>query len=221
MALFSGTHLTCIRGEQTVFSGLDFEIDAGGLLLLVGPNGSGKSSLLRLMCGLLDCAEGAIRWEGEDTHLEPETHHARLHYVGHQDAIKPMLSVMENITFWAAMHNSGNGDGDVTKRSGDALETFGIHHLADMPARYLSAGQLRRVALARVLASPAKLWLLDEPTTALDKSAIAALEQVLSTHRKSGGMAVISTHSEIMAEDTRTLDLTPFAEARYKNERAA
>ncbi|MBT4887999.1 MAG: cytochrome c biogenesis heme-transporting ATPase CcmA [Rhodospirillales bacterium] len=218
MTLFNGSQLTCIRGERTVFTGLDFAIDAEGMLLLVGPNGSGKSSLLRLMCGLLTPAAGAMSWQGEDIAEEREHHNGRLHYVGHHDAIKSVLTVQENIAFWAEMHG---GKQDAKKRVGDALDAFGIPHLADVPARYLSAGQRRRTSLARILASKADLWLLDEPTTALDKSAIASLEQIMADHRKSGGIAVVSTHAEVNAEDTTTLDLTPFANNRYNDIKAA
>jgi heme exporter protein A len=138
--------------------------------------------------------------------------------VGHHDAIKPVLTVFENIHFWAEMHGGKNGSKD---RVYGALEAFGIHHLADVPAQYLSAGQRRRTSLARILASKADLWLLDEPTTALDKAAIAMLEGILADHRKTGGICIVSTHAEIKADDTTTLDLTPFADARRLRERGA
>ncbi len=218
MALFSGTQLTCVRGERTVFHGLDFHVDAGGLLLLTGPNGSGKSSLLRLMCGLLEPTMGEIIWNNENTQIERDDHNARLHYVGHHDAIKPMLSVAENISFWAEMHNNnGGGKQAVKQRVKSALERLGIAHLSDVPARYLSAGQTRRCALARILASPATLWLLDEPTTALDVETIATLETIIADHRKDGGIAIISTHSHIRATDPQTLDLGPFMGQPYAN----
>jgi len=213
MSLFNGTDLTCVRGERTVFQGLSFGIDAGGMLLLVGPNGSGKSSLLRLMAGLLQPARGAITWQDLDTREDPEAHSGRLHYVGHHDAIKPVLSVQENLKFWAAMHGGTEG---AAQRVATALSGFGIPHLAEVPARFLSAGQRRRTSLSRILAAPAPVWLLDEPTTALDKDAIAALEAIIAEHRAAGGMAIISTHSPISGDNAETLDLTPFAEAaRY------
>ncbi len=215
MSLFSGSRLNCIRGEQTVFTGLDFELSSGGMLVLVGPNGSGKSSLLRLMCGLLEQASGSICWDSEEIGDDREAHNARLHYVGHQDAIKVVLSVRENLAFWAAMHCGGDDAARMSERVERALDTFGIAHLADVPTQFLSAGQRRRASLARIAASRAALWLLDEPTTALDKSAIAALEKTLADHRADGGMVVISTHSQIASQDTKTLDLTPFAVARY------
>lgn len=210
MGLFAGNDLTCVRGERTVFQGLSFSIDAGGMLLLVGPNGSGKSSLLRLMAGLLQPAHGVIQWHDTDTREDPEAHNGRLHYVGHHDAIKPVLSVAENLRFWAEMHGGADG---AHGRVLNALDGFGIPHLADVPARFLSAGQRRRTSLARILASNAPIWLLDEPTTALDKDAIAALEGIIADHRAAGGMAIISTHSPINGEGAETLDLTPFAKA--------
>lgn len=210
MVQFSGSDLTCIRGERTVFQGLSFEVDAGGMLLLTGPNGSGKSSLLRLMAGLLQPANGIINWQDTDTREDPEAHNGRLHYVGHHDAIKPVLNVRENLRFWAEMHG---GPAQADQRVMTALEGFGIPHLAEVPARFLSAGQRRRTSLARILAAPAPIWLLDEPTTALDKDAIESLEAVIADHRAAGGMAIISTHSPIDGDDAWTLDLTPFAEA--------
>lgn len=210
MSLICGSDLICVRGERTVFSGLSFELNAGGMLLLVGPNGSGKSSLLRLMAGLLQPAQGIIRWQDEDTREDPEEHSGRLHYVGHHDAIKPVLTVAENLRFWAEMHGGSTG---VDERITASLNGFGIPHLSDVPARFLSAGQSRRTSLARILASPAPLWLLDEPTTALDKDAVLALETVIAEHRAAGGMAVISTHTPIKGEAAETLDLTPYAQA--------
>ncbi len=212
MTLFTGSDLTCVRGERTVFRGLSFELDAGGLLVLVGPNGSGKSSLLRLMAGLLLPAHGAIRWQDADTRDDPETHNGRLHYVGHHDAIKPVLTVTENLRFWAEMHG---GNAGANNRVAEALKGFGISYLSDVPARFLSAGQSRRTSLARILSSPAPLWLLDEPTTALDKEAVAALESIIAQHRAAGGMAVISTHTPISGDGAETLDLTPFAQAAH------
>ncbi len=210
MNQFSGSDLVCVRGERTVFTGLSFSLEAGGMLLLVGPNGSGKSSLLRLMAGLLRPEQGFINWQEEDIREDPEAHGGRLHYVGHHDAIKPVLTVSENLKFWAEMHG---GRDSADERIKAALEGLGIGHLYDVPARFLSAGQKRRTSLARILAAPAPLWLLDEPTTALDKDAVAALETLIEKHRSAGGMTVISTHAPIRGEGAETLDLTPYAEA--------
>ncbi|NQU56004.1 MAG: heme ABC exporter ATP-binding protein CcmA [Rhodospirillales bacterium] len=203
MSIFSGQNLICVRGERTVFSGLDFNLDAGGALVLIGPNGSGKSSLLRLMTGLLPPFSGTVAWENTAIGEDPEAHGGRMHYVGHFDAVKPVLSVAENVAFWASLRKS---QADTQA----ALEAFGIAHLADVPGRFLSAGQKRRVNLARILAEPAPLWLLDEPTTALDKQTIAALEATIARHREGGGMVVISTHSEMNLETFDVLDLADF-----------
>ncbi|MBT3556181.1 MAG: heme ABC exporter ATP-binding protein CcmA [Rhodospirillales bacterium] len=206
--MFSGADLSCIRGEREVFRHLDFGLDAGGMLVLTGPNGSGKSTLLRLMAGLLSAEQGAMTWNGVATSDDPEAHNARLHYVGHLDAIKPALDVTENLLFWASMHG---GNADAASRVSNALTALDIGFLSDTPAQYLSAGQRRRVALARILASPARIWLLDEPTTALDKHAMATLEQIIADHRAAGGMVVVSTHTAIAGDGQAVLDLAPFA----------
>lgn len=203
MALFSGKNLLCFRGERTVFTNLTFEAEAGAALVLRGPNGSGKSTLLRLMAGLLKPWEGNLEWDGENIFEDPERHNGRLHYVGHTNAVKPVLTVTENIAFWAHLRTQS---ADIT----GALEAFDIGYLADVPGRFLSAGQKRRVNLARIKASPANLWLLDEPTTALDAEAIADLEREIEVHRASGGMVIASTHSEIGLEDAKILDLGNF-----------
>ncbi|MBL6957365.1 MAG: heme ABC exporter ATP-binding protein CcmA [Rhodospirillales bacterium] len=208
MPAFTGTDLTCVRGERIVFAGLGFGLAAGGALVLVGPNGSGKSSLLRLMAGLLPPAEGGLDWDGEAISEDPESHGGRLHYVGHLDAVKPVLTVAENVQFWSGMRNGGKPSEEASLK---ALEVLGIAHLADIPGRFLSAGQKRRANLARILSAEAPLWLLDEPTTALDVAAIAALEDAIGKHRAGGGMVVISTHADMALDDTQTLDLDDFA----------
>lgn len=213
MTDFTGTGLACVRGERTVFAGLDFVLRPGGALVLIGPNGSGKSSLLRLMAGLLKPFAGTLAWGGEPTSEDPEAHGARLHYVGHHDAVKPVLTVTENVAFWSALR--GHGPDKVAA----ALATFGMKRLADVPGRFLSAGQKRRVNLSRILAAPAPLWLLDEPTTALDKASVAVLEKTISEHRAGGGMVVLSTHAEIYLDRPEVLDLA-FFQARPVGEAA-
>ena len=205
MSLFTGHDLTCIRGERRVFAGLGFSLAAGGALLLTGPNGSGKSSLLRLMAGLGRPANGTIRWNGEDIAQDPETHNARLHYVGHGDALKPALTAGENVAFWAAVR----GGGDPIA----GLAAFGVQRLGNVPGRFLSAGQRRRVNLARLAAAPAPLWILDEPATALDRESVAQLQEAVARHRAGGGLVVLSTHGGIEIAGAATLDLTPFAES--------
>ncbi len=209
MARFTGENLTCIRGERCVFTGLDFAIQPGGALKLVGPNGSGKSSLLRLMAGLIPPASGSLAWDDGAVSEDPEEHNGRLHYVGHLDAVKTVLTVAENVRFWAGLRPGAD-----TARSAvvAALGVFGIAHLVDVPGRFLSAGQRRRVNLTRIVSAPAELWLLDEPTTALDAAATAGLEQTMARHRAGGGMVVVSTHTEVGLDGAEVLDLSDFAE---------
>jgi len=204
MDRFVGHDLTCVRGERRVFSGLGFDLEAGDALVAVGPNGSGKSSLLRLMAGLLTPAAGRLLWNGEPVAADREAHGGRLHYVGHLDAVKPVLAVRENVAFWARLHGGGTAAVD------GALAALGVGHLAAVPGRFLSAGQRRRVNLARLLAAPAPLWLLDEPTTALDRAAVAALEAAIERHRRTGGMVVAATHAPLALNAARTLDLAHF-----------
>ena len=186
-----------------MFAGLSFALESGDALLLKGPNGSGKSTLLRIMAGLLQPIVGNIRWHDGTIVDEPDIHHQRLHYVGHHDAVKPMLSVYENIAFWAALRQTD-------EHVADALDAFDISHLAEVPGRFLSAGQKRRLNLARILAVPAKLWLLDEPTTALDVATVSRFEQVLFQHRESGGMVIASSHTTLGLDGADTLRLDDF-----------
>ena len=207
MTLFEGRAVVCVRGERRVFAGLDFAISAGGLLVLTGPNGSGKSSLLRVMAGLLRPAQGALYWGGTPVADDPEAQRDRLHYLGHLDAVKPVLTAAENLAFWAALH--GGAAAEVAR----ALAAFDLTALARVPGRMLSAGQKRRVALARLLAAPAEVWLLDEPTVGLDTASLARLGAAIAEHRAAGGRVVAATHAPLDAEGAETLDLGAFAVA--------
>lgn len=210
MPVFAGSSLTCLRGERLVFTGLDFRVGPGDALLLVGPNGSGKSSLLRLMAALLRPFRGVLSWDGVPVADDPDAHRGRLHYVGHLDAVKPVLTARENLAFWAAM----GGVGDPSGRALEALARFGVAHIAEVPGRYLSAGQKRRLNMARILAVPTPLWLLDEPTVALDRAAVGMLEAALAEHRAAGGMVVVSTHADIALPGAASLNLADFTPAR-------
>ncbi|MGQ0662298.1 MAG: heme ABC exporter ATP-binding protein CcmA [Pseudomonadota bacterium] len=185
---FAGRALACRRSERLVFQGLDFKLEAGQALAVVGPNGSGKSSLLRLMAGLARPEAGALTWGGEA--LDPEAHRARLHYVGHLDGLKAALSVAENLAF----HVSLRGRRPRPAAIEAALEAVGLAGLAALPCRVLSQGQQRRAALARLLAVEAPLWLLDEPTAALDAWAVERMKAALQHHLAAGGSAVVATH---------------------------
>ena len=203
MAQFVGENLDCIRGERRVLSGLNFQISDGEILVLTGKNGTGKSTLLRLMSGLLKPHAGQLMWDGESINEDPGAHNRQITYVGHAEAVKPALSVIENVEFWRSVRDQ---PGSLAL---DALTSVGIGHLANLPARYLSAGQKRRVALTRALTSGAKLWLLDDPTTALDSDASSAFGATIEAHRRAGGMAVISTHTDLGLNDVRHLSLNP------------
>ncbi len=223
MPQFTGTDLVCFRGERTVFAGLGFALDPGGAILLRGPNGSGKSSLLRLMAGLARPFSGSIQWDGENIDTDPEAHNANLHYVGHADPVKPVLTVGENLGFWASMKSggksggkNGGGETDIESAVRGALGQLGIGHLESVPGRFLSAGQKRRVNLARLLAAEATLWLLDEPATALDRAAVESLDNAIQNHRSGGGMVVISTHAVAAQKDAAVIDLGEFQEGQFQ-----
>lgn len=200
---FTGEDLRCIRGERIVFTGLSFSVSEGDALILSGPNGSGKSSLLRLMAGLLPAAAGELYRNGHPVTDDPDGHRATLHYVGHLDAVKPVLTVAENLSFWA---NVSGGDTAVDA----ALDRFGLAKLSNAAARLLSAGQRRRLNLARIAASPAPLWLLDEPAVALDTASVAVLVSLIASHRANGGIVVLSTHTDLGIENAKSLALDDF-----------
>ncbi len=190
--------LAAFRGERLVFRDLSFSVAAAGALVLVGANGSGKSTLLRLLAGLVRPIAGQLRWDGEDALADLAAHAVRVTYVGHLDAVKPGLTAAENLAFAARM-----GRGAV----GDALEALGLDDLAEVPARYLSAGQKRRLALARLALSAAPLWLLDEPTVGLDIASQELVGAVLTAHRARGGIIVAATHVPLPLEGVEELRL--------------
>ena len=205
MTLFEGRGLICERGERRVFADLDFAVPAGGVLVLTGPNGSGKSSLLRLMAGLLRPAAGRMTWAGRDVGEDTEGHRARLHYVGHLDAVKPVLTVAENLAFWADGADCGPAAVE------EALARFDLAWLADVAGRMLSAGQKRRLALARLLARRAELWLLDEPSVGLDSDSLRRFSEVLAAHRAGGGRVVVATHMPLELPGAERLGLEAYA----------
>ncbi len=182
--------VSAFRGERLVLREVSLRVAAGGALLLLGPNGSGKSTLLRLLAGLRRPDGGQVLWQGEDALADLAEHARRVAYLGHQDAIKPGLSVAENLAFAAA--------GQPVE---PALAALGLAALAELPARMLSAGQKRRLALARLALSAAPLWLLDEPTLGLDQASLGRLGALLAAHRAAGGMVVAATHLDLPLPD--------------------
>ncbi len=178
------TDLTCRRGGRTVFHGLSFAAAAGEVIQVTGPNGAGKSSLLRLVAGLVPADEGSLVLEGGDAEAAIGE---QAHYCGHQDAFKPSLTVAENLAFWTSFLG---GTGETLP----ALARLGLDHLADLPAGYLSAGQRRRLALARLLTVPRPVWLLDEPTAALDAASQKLLAAIMAEHVAGGGILMAATH---------------------------
>ncbi len=195
--------LACRRGGRDVFAGVSFAVSGGEALIVRGRNGAGKSSLLRTLIGLLRPAAGRITLEGGDAELSLAE---QAHYLGHQDALKPALTVGENLRFWAAYL----GRAERAKQPGsvaEALETVGLRALADLPAAYLSAGQRRRLSVARLLAVKRPIWLLDEPTSTLDAAAQDRLAGRMQAHLADGGLIVAATHGPIGLSATRELRL--------------
>ena len=203
MSEFAGAELACVRGERLVFERLDFRVAGGRAMALVGPNGSGKSSLLRLMAGLARPAAGRLAWDGVAVGDDPDAHRARLHYVGHLDALKPALSVAENLAFHAGLR----GAPIAREAIAHALGVFDLENLASLPARFLSQGQRRRAALTRLVATSAPLWLLDEPTSGLDETSVGRLMAAIGAHLAQGGIAVVATHVPLDLPDVISLNL--------------
>lgn len=200
-----------------MFAGLDFAVGSGGALILTGANGTGKSSLLRVMAGLLRPAAGDLAWNDVATADEPERHRLRVAYLGHLNGVKPLLTPAEDIAFWLRYRAPRLSRSDTTARVQEALAWSGLASLADMPSRFLSAGQRQRLALARLAAHPtATLWLLDEPTTSLDAAGATALAERIALHRRQGGMVVAATHQALDLPQAAELDLGAFARAKAR-----
>jgi heme exporter protein A len=194
----SGSDLTCQRGGREVFAGVSFSVASGEALTIVGRNGAGKSSLLRMVVGLVRIAHGRIALDGGDPELNVAE---QAHYLGHQDALKPSLSVAENLRFWSGF--LGTGAADIA----EPLAAVGLDTLADLPAAYLSAGQRRRLSIARILAVKRPIWLLDEPTSALDAAAQEHLAEFMRAHIAGGGLILAATHGALGLNDARELRL--------------
>jgi heme exporter protein A len=187
----SGRGIRCVRGGREVFSGLDFATSSGEALAVTGANGSGKTSLLRIIAGLLALAGGSLDLQGGEAEL---TLAEQAHYLGHRDAMKPALSVRENLSFWRKFLGGEVFD------AGQSLDQVGIEHTADLPAAYLSAGQRRRLSIARLIAVRRPIWLLDEPTSALDAAGQTLFTEVMRDHLARGGIVIAATHAPLGIE---------------------
>ena|SRR6185369_12750974 len=189
----TGQGLVCRRSGRTVFSGLNFSVSGGQAMMIVGRNGAGKSSLLRMIAGLICISGGSLALTGGE---EEGSVAEQAHYLGHLDALKPSLSVLENLRFWSEY--LGRRDTDLEA----ALDVVDMGGLADLPAAYLSAGQRRRLSIARLVAVERPLWLLDEPTSALDVQSQDRLADLMRKHLAGGGMIMAATHGPIGLHDT-------------------
>ena len=197
-------NLACVRGERRLFEGVSFTLEPGQWLHLEGENGAGKTSLLRIVCGLLHREEGEIRWNGQPVGEVGDEYRADLLYLGHAGAIKEDLTALENLRIGAAL--GGHSLDETTALA--ALRRLGLKGREDLPARFLSQGQKRRVALSRLLTSRAKLWVLDEPFVALDVRAVDMLCAIIAEHLRGGGMALFTSHQAVSpGEGGRTLRL--------------
>jgi heme exporter protein A len=190
---FDVKNLQCTRGDRELFSDLSFSLEKSQLMMLEGQNGSGKTTLLRTLCGLYAPDEGEVLWQGESIKKQDEAYRRELFYLGHLNAIKPDLTVLENIRFNTCLAGESVNNDELMQ----ALDTIGLFAFEDFPASQLSQGQKRRVALARLLVSKATLWILDEPFVALDVAAVELLQSIIADHVDNGGMVILTTHQEV------------------------
>ena len=196
------------RGERTVFAGLSFAVPPGEALILTGPNGAGKTTLIRTIAGFLRPAAGKLELQAGDP---DRSIGEQCHYVGHRNALKTNLTVLENVAFWQRYLSQDHSD-LLPGQAGAALDTFGLLELSHIPAGYLSDGQQRRLCLARLQLTRRPVWLLDEPTAALDAASQGVLEAVIDRHLRAGGLAVVATHQPIDLSPQRELSLGAGAE---------
>jgi len=186
-------NLQCIRGDRELFSDLSFQLEANQLVMLEGQNGSGKTTLLRTLCGLYLQEQGEVLWDGVPIKKQDEDYRKQLLYLGHLNGIKADLTVLENLRVNSSLAGQNPSDDELM----EALDTIGLYAFEDFPTSQLSQGQKRRVALARLLISKAKLWILDEPFVALDIAAVELLQSIIAKHVENEGMVILTTHQEV------------------------
>lgn len=190
-ALLQGRDLAVVRGGRMLFGGVEFALGAGELLRVEGPNGSGKTSLLRAVAGLIEPDDGEVRWRGESVRRQRQAYHAELAWMGHRPGFKGDLTPLENLRFEAGLRAASHSATDAV------FERLGLAPLRRIPFRLLSAGQQRRLALARLAVSGATLWLLDEPFTNLDAGGRELVQDLLGEHLAGGGLAIAASHQEL------------------------
>ncbi|MFD3248927.1 cytochrome c biogenesis heme-transporting ATPase CcmA [Rahnella aquatilis] len=208
--MFEALNLSCVRDERTLFSGLSFTVEPGEVVQIEGRNGAGKTSLLRILAGLSSPDAGEVRWQGVSTRRQRDIFHQQLLYLGHQPGVKSVLTAFENLAFYLSVNGptvKGNASAEAIYQ---ALENVGLLGYEDVTVAQMSAGQQRRVALARLWLSDAPLWILDEPLTAIDKQGVATLTALFEQHAQQGGMVLLTTHQDLQGvnRDVRKLRLT-------------
>lgn len=209
--MLEAKNLSCVRDERTLFSALSFRVTPGDIIQVEGPNGAGKTSLLRILAGLARPDSGEVCWHGQNTLRQRERYHQDLLFLGHQPGIKTMLTPFENLQFYQAVRTSPD-----RQAIWQALEQVGLVGYEDLPVAQLSAGQQRRVALARLWLSDSPLWILDEPLTAIDKQGVAELISLFEQHAQQGGMVLLTTHQDL-AGATQAVRKISLAENRVEN----
>ena len=193
------SNLTAIRDDRVLFENLQFEIKPGELVQIEGRNGTGKTTLLRIVTGLGDREEGIIKWKGEEVEKSRDVFHQDLLFLGHQTGVKRELTALENLRFYQSIHNNRSSEEEIFA----ALAQVGLAGREDVPVAQLSAGQQRRVALARLWLSNQILWILDEPLTAIDTQGVKVLESLFASHADNGGIVVLTTHQDMFADSPK------------------